>query len=1523
MLLNVTALTFALLFSYSVQAATQLSVSTNNITHEYDVSSYGGSSQDIAGTVDVRDAGLSLFLEGNRWQKIDFPYTVTADTVIEFDFQSTVEGEILGLGFDNDLNVNSDKSFKIYGTQNWGISNFDTYSGSGATHFIIPVGQFYTGNFQYLFFINDDDSSLTSNSLYSNIVVYEKPKPLVEYRFEDTSWNGTTGEVIDSSGNGHHGRMKSNSTPLTLLPALTSNPGTCGYASQNDGSIEVTGLPLDNSTYGVKTTVTFWMNWDGTNGVMPIGWGIHDIWIVDGSMGFNTGNSDVYGISSAGLANGWHHVSVEFTNGSVTSNRMYVDGVEQVLTQRRSSPNNSRAIVGSELRIGGWSHDNGYKFHGLMDEVRVYQNALTTSQVNTIMAERHPCPSTPLAEYRFDELSWDGTANEVIDNSGNNHHGAAIGMTTLSSGKICAAGDFTATGTSDYLNLANTAANNLTDFTISVWAIKNFTHTGTILSGANAGQKNEMIMFFPNNDTFSPHIKASTINLSNGGIGDSSWHHLVWTRTGTTQCYYVDGTEVQCGTIGQGGSLVIDPGGLIIGQEQDALGGSFDANQAWDGLLDELIIFNSAIPVSQINRIYTNQNAGNNYDGSARSCPVPAIPLLEYRFEEDSWNGVAGEILDNTGNGYHAQALRDSILVNPAPATAPSAIPGDPGTCGYTSQSSGAIQATGLPLDTTTVGVKTTVTFWMNWNGIENVMPIGWYIHDIWMVSGSMGFNSGSGDLYGISSAGLANGWHHVTVEFTNGNVTDNRMYIDGVEQVLTQRLKSPNNGRAVVDSEFRVGGWRANASYDFQGFMDEVRIYQGVLTTTQVNTIMNEVHPCIPVVDHYQITHDGNGLTCAPEPVLIRACSNANCSSFNNTINTTVTMQINGGADQNITIVNGSSVNENFVYIDPDNPAVLSLTSDFSCSNTSDNSAGCAVNFAKAGFLLNLDNHQSCTTPNLTIKAVKLSDSGLDCAPAYTGNQSVNFIFNYSDPFNGTEVPSLATVDMAAATDTQTRTITFDGTGTANLSFNYQDAGKIRIDVSDAAAAGLTASSVTAVVTPAKLIVASPDANADCATSDAVNATCSVFKVAGAPFNLNITAACSNNTVTKNFKMNNIPLSVTTIAPNIAPNVANLVTLGVTSIDVLETDKGSHQESNQTISEVGVFTITATPPINGYFGETIPAAVSANIGRFIPDHFDVSITHRSFEDTCTTGTSDFTYIGQPFTYLNAPELLITAKNFSGVTTKNYTETDYQKLTATNIGRTFPMKDTSKDGTVVKTKMVVVAITSDGNLTTPASDPKSNAGEMTYTFDSLDSFTYSKNANSEVGPFTSIYDIVINSIADSEGANASTSLAFNVPSTNTVSPDGVNLRFGRVSIENSFGPETSPIKQVLSVEDYNGTDFVLADTDTCTQYNSANVSFGSINSVGLNSADITAVSGAFIDIDDLPNGVTRQIVLPAVAAGNQGKVEVIYTIYPRLQYDWHWNGIEVKTFDENPSAIATFGLYRGNDRIIYSREVFD
>ncbi|GFO72715.1 hypothetical protein BJAS_P3184 [Bathymodiolus japonicus methanotrophic gill symbiont] len=117
----------------------------------------------------------SLHLTGNRWQQIALNYTLTANTVIEFDFSSNTEGEIHAFGFDTDLRQDKNFAFQLFGTQNWGIGSFNNYSSANGTqHYVTPVGQFYIGQMQYLFFVNDHDVvPATAESLFSNIMVYE------------------------------------------------------------------------------------------------------------------------------------------------------------------------------------------------------------------------------------------------------------------------------------------------------------------------------------------------------------------------------------------------------------------------------------------------------------------------------------------------------------------------------------------------------------------------------------------------------------------------------------------------------------------------------------------------------------------------------------------------------------------------------------------------------------------------------------------------------------------------------------------------------------------------------------------------------------------------------------------------------------------------------------------------------------------------------------------------------------------------------------------------------------------------------------------------------------------------------------------------------------------------------------------------------------------------------------------------------------------------------------------------------
>ena len=137
------------------------------------IQSYGGS-QD-RGTFEVLNNGTVLKLERNAWKSILLNYNITSNTVLEFEFFSTAEGEIHGIGFDDNNAISYALTFKLYGIQAWGKLDYDDYPGGGIwKKYTIPVGNYYTGEADRLFFACDNDRyPHTSNSYFRNVKIRE------------------------------------------------------------------------------------------------------------------------------------------------------------------------------------------------------------------------------------------------------------------------------------------------------------------------------------------------------------------------------------------------------------------------------------------------------------------------------------------------------------------------------------------------------------------------------------------------------------------------------------------------------------------------------------------------------------------------------------------------------------------------------------------------------------------------------------------------------------------------------------------------------------------------------------------------------------------------------------------------------------------------------------------------------------------------------------------------------------------------------------------------------------------------------------------------------------------------------------------------------------------------------------------------------------------------------------------------------------------------------------------------------
>ncbi len=168
---------------------------------------------------------------------------------------------------------------------------------------------------------------------------------------------------------------------LTLASsgALPNDPDTAPTFDGTDDTVTLTGLTGVNRAAGAYNTVEFWMYWTGTNNQMPFGFNAYDLYFASQGFGFNTGAGDVWGISTAGLANRWVHVAAAFYNGDAKKSRLWIDGAEQTLTQRRNTTGSATATTSA--RISGWATDTGYKFGGKIDEVAVYNRLLTTGEV--------------------------------------------------------------------------------------------------------------------------------------------------------------------------------------------------------------------------------------------------------------------------------------------------------------------------------------------------------------------------------------------------------------------------------------------------------------------------------------------------------------------------------------------------------------------------------------------------------------------------------------------------------------------------------------------------------------------------------------------------------------------------------------------------------------------------------------------------------------------------------------------------------------------------------------------------------------------------------------------------------------------------------------------------------------------------------------------------------------------------------------------------------------------------------------
>jgi len=254
-------------------------------------------------------------------------------------------------------------------------------------------------------------------------------------------------------------------------------------------------------------------------------------------------------------------------------------------------------------------------------------NYTLTSNGGVTVQNSCPGGGGPIADYRFDEIS----PGVVSDSSGNSLNGTATGGITVGgAGKVCNAYNFN--GSSGYVAVSNNALLNQTKVTVMAWvrhgsaAMKNW--EAIIAKGDSAYRlhlNGGCSINTPNpakGFSFGINGGCSNADINSGTVpGANTWYHVVGTYDGASIKIYLNGVLMK--SAAYAGSINSNTFPLYIGDNSQNKG------RFWSGDIDEVKIYSGALTGAQIASGYANENAGKNWDGSARVCPVTGPDHLE------------------------------------------------------------------------------------------------------------------------------------------------------------------------------------------------------------------------------------------------------------------------------------------------------------------------------------------------------------------------------------------------------------------------------------------------------------------------------------------------------------------------------------------------------------------------------------------------------------------------------------------------------------------------------------------------------------------------------------------------------------------------------------------------------------------------------------------------------------------------------------------------------------------------------
>lgn len=493
-----------------------------------------------------------------------------------------------------------------------------------------------------------------------------------------------------------------------------------------------------------------------------------------------------------------------------------------------------------------------------------------------------------------------------------------------------------------------------------------------------------------------------------------------------------------------------------------------------------------------------------------------------------------------------------------------------------------------------------------------------------------------------------------------------------------------------------------------------------------------------------------------------------------------------------------------------------------------------------------------------------------------------------------------------------------FDNDGKASFNLRYPEAGKVRLRAQlqgDDDSKGEN----NFVSFPAYLKVIATSTTQDGTCNNSGIGCYNGFVAAGEEFDMTITAYQDDDSVAKNYQEETIVISNSVKYPS---NGALAKLLNEKLPESSQWSSGSVTFA-QSVSEVGAFEFIAKAPVakdeNGdeldkslYLGSNAFKIKDGKltVGRFYPDHFKVTGTEWTYPDY----QNDSVYMGQNF---ESVKFEVTAYNAEGYATQNYG--DFAESLKADLylagGYSDRLSILDSDLTSDNWSGAVWSKTWDNSvywrkdLSLPSPDGPFNS-KLPADKDSSTKTSIALSLNNDGSKVSGYVDPTR---FLKEGPNNTKERM--VSQQLLSQPD---VRFGRIALDDVGVNQGKSVNIPLRVEYWRDNRFVLNSKDNGTTVSPTLKSQEPVWPDDGSDCDIL-LEGVRTTVND---GAMRELIAKQERAdcGRQ-QAEVWLNLDPSgnnlpwLKYDWDNDGSE-----DNPSSVVTFGIHRGNDRVIYRGE---